>query len=182
MSLSNRPFGLLALVVCALLVAGCGFRPLYAPPAEGSGPETVYAFQAFRAMEIGPINDRDGQYLRSRLTRLFHPKGRDRVSRYELDISLVEGETSLAVKKSAVATRANLTVESRFSVVDLQAGDVVFSSTASVVSGFNIFESEFQTLSARDGARRRALDELSQEIRIRLATFFTRPSESPGGS
>ena len=169
-------------VVLTTCLAGCGFRPLYAPPAENVSEVNLYAFDAFRQMEIKTIKDRDGQFLRTRLLRLLQPKGRDRTVRYELTVELRESEKSLAVKKSAVATRANLKITARFNVHDFQQDNVVFSSQADVVSGFNIFSSEFQTLAARDGARKRALDELAQEIRVRLATFITREPESEPAS
>jgi hypothetical protein len=95
-----------------------------------------------------------------------------------LSIRISESERNLAVRKSSIATRANLTVRGEFSLVDRRDGKVLVSSDTSVTSGFNIFESEFQSLSALNSARFRALDSLAQQIRIRLATDLSSRSGS----
>ena len=168
-------------LICGLLlaaaVAGCGFRPLYAPPQEDSSGDGVYAFRAFRSVVIGNIPERDGQYLRTRLERLLHPRGLDESPRYVLSVQLNESIVDLAVRKSAVATRANLTVTGRFSLRRFGESDreevAGYTDEASSTSGFNTFQSEFQTLIAEQGARERALDDLAHQIRIRLASHLT---------
>jgi hypothetical protein len=167
------------IITLVLGLTACGFRPLYAPPVEsGNDSENVYAFDIFRSVAIESIPDREGQYLRNELTRLLHPNGADRQRFYSLSIRISESERNLAVRKSSIATRANLTVRGEFSLVDRRDGKVLVSGDTSVTSGFNIFESEFQSLSALNSARFRALDSLAQQISIRLATDLSSRSES----
>ena len=178
---SSKTFANARRVTIIALVLGltaCGFRPLYAPPIEsGNDSDSVYAFDVFRSVTIESIPDREGQYLRNELTRLLHPSGADPQRFYSLRIRISESERNLAVRKSSIATRANLTVRGEFSLVDRRNGDVLAEGDTSVTSGFNIFESEYQSLSALNSARFRALDSLAQQIRIRLATDLSSKGE-----
>ncbi len=161
----------LAIFMMVFGLTACGFRPLYAPPAaDGADADDVYAFDVFRSVAINNIPDREGQYLHNQLTKLLHPHGADAQRFYNLSISLSESERNLAVRKSSIATRANLTVRGIYSLLDKRTGEVVAKGNTSVTSGYNIFDSEYQSLSALNGARFRALDSLAQQIRIRLAT------------
>lgn len=160
-------------MVLTLSISACGFRPLYAPPTENAGIQGVYAFDALKRVVISNIPDREGQYLRNALVRLLHPNGRRGEAQYILKITLSEGIASLAVQRSAEATRANLTVTGNFSLMPVIAADQVHSGIVASTSGYNIFQSEFQTLMAEKGARERALDDLAQQIRIRLAAHLT---------
>lgn len=156
-----------------LATSACGFRPLYAPPDEDTKIQSVYAFDALQRVVIANIPDREGQYLRNALVRLLHPKGRQGEALLILDISLSESTSSLAVQRSAEATRANLTVQGSFQLRRVANRDNLHSDLVTSSSGYNIFRSEFQTLMAEKGARERALDDLAQQIRIRLAAYLT---------
>lgn len=163
------------LFCCALVLAlaGCGFRPLYAPPEEDVSQRGIYAFDIFKRVEITNIPDREGQYFRNALVRLLHPSGRSGVPIYRLDVTLRESTSSLAVKRSAVATRANLKIIGSFILHSNDKTRSALSGSVTSLSGYNIFQSEFQTLMAEKGARERALEDLAQQMRIRLAALLT---------
>ncbi|MEQ8319597.1 MAG: LPS assembly lipoprotein LptE [Rhodospirillales bacterium] len=162
---------LFALLVLA--VGGCGFRPLYTPPEEDVSGRSVYAFDIFKKVSIANIPDREGQYFRNQLDMLLHPSGRSAATEYELTVTLNEVTRNLAVKRSAVATRANLTVTAGYSLKPVGESKEIHTGTVKTSSGYNIFQSEFQTLMAEKGARERALDDLAHQLRIRLATVLT---------
>jgi len=159
--------------VLVLALAGCGFRPLYAPPQEDATGRGVYAFDIFKRVHINNIPNREGQYFRNQLVQLLQPSGRSPKHNYVLDVTLNETTQDLAVQKSAIATRANLTVVAAFSLIPLDDKDSAHSGTVQSSSSYNIFQSEFQTLMAEKGARTRALDDLAQQLRIRLAALLT---------
>jgi LPS-assembly lipoprotein len=166
-------FGIILAAV--LLTASCGFRPLYAPSGSDTAKAQVFAFDAFRKMEIAQIKDRDGQFLRNELVELMHPSGRARVVEYDLGIILSESKSGLAVRRSSDATRANLTIVANYVLKSRVSGadnKVVFSGSVKTTSGYNIFTSEFQTLSAEKSERERALKDVAQQLRLRLATEF----------
>jgi LPS-assembly lipoprotein len=155
-----------------LLTASCGFRPLYAPSGSETAQSQVFAFDAFRKMEIAQIADRQGQFLRNELVELMHPSGRARIVEYDLGINLSESKARLAIRRSSDVTRANLTMLAEFVLSSRTDNSVILRDTAKSTSGYNIFESEFQTLSAEKSARERALKDVAQQLRLRLATQF----------
>lgn len=168
-----------AVVAVLTGLSACGFRPLYAPPdQDGASAQNVYAFDVFRSVVIESIPNREGQYLRNELTRLLQPNGADAQRFYSLRVRISESGKDLAVRKSSIATRANLTMRGEFTLIDRRNGSAVASGNTSVTSGYNIFESEYQSMSALNSVRFRALDSLAQQIRIRLATDLSSKGEA----
>jgi len=154
-------------VVGLTLLAGCGFRPLYSEPATGDGVLTDFA-----AVQISPIADRLGQSVRNHLLDMLNPRGRPARPVYRLDVELKESIQKLAVRQTALATRANLLVGAEFWLVDSRSGRVVTSGSADVVSSYNLLDSEFATLSAENDARDQSALLIAQDIRARLGIYF----------
>lgn len=152
-----------------ILLQACGFRPLYGDGTPGS------ATPEFALINILPIPDRIGQQLRNHLLTALNPKKRSVRSQYIMKTKVNESISSLAVKKSAFATRANLILTANFSLADSAGGKIFFSSSRSITVSFNILDSEFATLMAKKNARQRAVRELSEDIRTQIGVYFSRP-------
>lgn len=150
-------------------LGGCGFQPLYGKSFAAYGPEE------FAAIKIRPIQDRIGQQLHNHLLSLLNPGGRPKKPRYVLTATVSESVTSLGVRKSAFATRANLTLSVNYQLSPLPIGDQILAGKDSIVVSYNILDSDFATLMAEKDARARAVRELAQVIRTRLAAQFVRP-------
>ncbi len=159
------------LVACGLL-SGCGFRPLYGDFQPGSAGER------FLEVEIDMPKDREGQLLRNELVGRFYGSEQRRAPRYRLGMELKESKTSLAVKKSAFATRGNLAMSVTFKLSDRTTGVGVFTGSSKVTVSYNILDSEFASLLAEKNARERAIRELSHDIRVRLGSYFDRLAET----
>ena len=147
-------------------VAACGFQPIYG----GSGPSGVRAELA--AIEVGLIKDRVGQQLRNELVQRLHPDGRPRKPAYRLHIDLSIDKRDLALKKSEIATRANLQIRATYSLRNNPDGKMLIQGTARITTSYDILRSDFATLAAEADARRRGVRELADEITNRLAVFL----------
>ena len=158
---------LLALAATVMLAA-CGFQPVYRSAGGPSG-EVVAALSQ---VDVGIIEDRAGQMLRNQLLTLLNPKGRPGKAQYVLAVKLTETRQELALKKSEVATRANLLFRAEFSLANATGGGQVVSGVSRVVVSYNVLTAEFATLVAEEDARRRAARELALEIADRLAAHF----------
>ena len=68
-------------------LAGCGFRPLYAPveAADGSQSDLV---EELAAVRVGQIGERSGQLLRRDLQRRFEGSRPGTPARYALQVAL----------------------------------------------------------------------------------------------
>jgi LPS-assembly lipoprotein len=156
----------LVLGLCALIVAGCGFRPLY-----GGGRNSEAATE-FASIRIDPIADRIGQQLHNHLLDLLNPRGRAVETKYVLRVELKGSTQGLAIAKSELATRSNYRLIATFQLVTTSNNEVVLTSSQMVVSSYDILISNFATLMAEKDAKTRAAQELSQIIRTQLAIYF----------
>mgnify|MGYP003651691550 CR=1 FL=1 len=156
-------------------LGGCGFRPLY---GRSGGADLS---DILSQVEIGPVrnntansNDiaRTGQQLHNALLEGLSPRGASGEQIYHLQVTLNESISSLAVQKSADATRADLMLSSSFTLLDLRTGAGLYSGNSQAVSSFNILNSEFATLMAEKGARDRAVQQLGDDIRLKVAIFL----------
>ncbi len=168
----SSKFKISCLMGALFLLGACGFRPLY---GQAAGQAALADLSLIR---IEPISDRLGQELHNNLLDLLSPQGRPQKPRYSLKIKLSQSKKTLAVQKSAFATRANLTISANFSLIAIGAGAVLmpkalFSSKSSIISSYNVLDSDFATVIAERNARTQAVRELADNIRTRLAVYFT---------
>jgi LPS-assembly lipoprotein len=163
---SFRTFTVLAFVA---VLGACGFQPLYGSRTHGNAPAE------FAKIRVEPIKDRIGQMLHNHLLTALNQKGRPGNPSYIMRTQVKEGAAFLAVRKSAFATRANLTVTARFNLIGAADRKSLFSDESRITVSYNILDSDFATLAARKDARARAVREISEDIRARLGIYFTRP-------
>lgn len=134
-------------------------------------------------IKVASIPDRLGQLLHNHLLTAFNPAGRRARTRYLMTTRVTESFQSLAVRKSAFATRANLTVRAQYILVNAANGNQLTTGQSSITVSYNILDSDFATLMGEKGARSRAVRELSEDIRIKLGVFFAirQGKEKDGG-
>ncbi len=159
----------LGLVVVAVLLAGCGFQPLY-----GTRDTLRAAQQGFPDVQVALISDRLGQLLRNELLDRINPRGVNRDPRYRLEVSAKETRSDIVILRDDTATFAKFSVEAQWALVDAETNAPVTRGTAQRTASFLISESEFAVLQAEADARRRATTQLAEDIRLRLALYFQR--------
>ncbi len=155
------------------VLTGCGFQPIY-----GAGTNSVFESE-MRLIEISPIKDRIGQQLRNELEQQITPKGRARLSKYILKVELSESTQGLSVKKSEIATRANLSFRASYNIVEKKDGALLSSGSNRMVTSYNILTETFATLMAEKDARKRAVREISIDITSKVAAFFKLNRDKP---
>lgn len=155
---------LLAIPAVLIGLAGCGFQPLYGErrPAAVSPSE-------LSSVQVDLIADREGQMLRNELLDLFQPAGASSKARYGLAVGLSIQRAGLGIRIDETATRANLIMVADFTVRDLANGDVMFRGRSRSITGYNVLDSEFATLSGENDAIRRAILDISQQISTRVS-------------
>ena len=156
---------LLIVMTCSAILTGCGFQPLH---SANSGASAAILAE----IHIAPIANRIGQKFRNLLLDKLTPKGQSLAPRYGLYVKLTEARQSLAVRKDTVATRANLIMRASFTLVRIEDEVVLMTNSAISANSYNILNEEFATLSAENDARVRAVRELSDTIRTRVAVYL----------
>ena len=165
MSLPRSISWLLIVTTCSAMLTGCGFRPLHSPKSGASAANLA-------EIRIEPIANRIGQQFHNLLLDKLNPNGPSLAPSYALHVSLTEDRQNLAVRKDTVATRANLIMRASFSLVRIGDDALLMNNSAISVNSYNILNEEFATLSAENDARVRAVRELSDTIRTRVAIYL----------
>lgn len=153
------------LVIALTLLAGCGFKPLYATTATSPGGA------ALNQTALAVIADRDGQKLRNLLTDRMHLRGTPQQPLYRLAITLERSETELGIRKDATASRAQLTLIAKMALTDT-AGKMLLTTTAQSSVSYNKLDAQYATLAAEENATDRALRTIADKIVNRLAVHF----------
>jgi LPS-assembly lipoprotein len=160
----RRPLLLAAL---ALLLPGCGLRPLYA--GGGSGPVA----QTLHSVEVGPIAGRAGWLVRTALQdRLGAPQGTR--GRYRLEVTLDDDITGFGIRSDDAATRERRTLRARYRLVANDRGTVVLDATAGSDVGIDVVASEYATVAAEQTALERLSKEVADQIVSRVALYASR--------
>ena len=157
---------LLTLLGLAAL-AGCGFKPMYAETASGSVNDDL------QAVRIAPLPERRGQILHNYLRDDINPYGQPATPLYELRIGLAETTDDSGIRRDETASREIITMRAAFELVDLKADAVVFQGQSRSSTAYNILDDRFASIVSADSARDRALRELSADIKLRLASYFS---------
>jgi LPS-assembly lipoprotein len=147
-------------------LTGCGFEAIYIEKTKS------YLESEIKLIEIKPIKNRVGQQIRNHLIKHIVRKDPATKFKYSLSITVTERKEELAIKKSEIATRANLTFQTQFSVINKTTKRKITSGTNRVITSYNILTSSFAGLMAEKDARKRAAREISRDILTKISVSF----------
>jgi LPS-assembly lipoprotein len=153
--------------ILLLALTACGFQPLYG----NRSLDAIRAEEGLARVSVGVIADRTGQMLRNELDVRLDPNNQNLRPLYNLSVTLTESIASLAVRRDASATRANLKLTAQYSLKLSSSSETIYSGTVRSLNSYDILgaENEFSNLTARDEARRRAARDLADQIALRIA-------------
>ena len=112
--------------------------------------------------------------MRNHLLDLINPNGEQAAS-HTLSVVLRESQQDLSIKKSAISTRARLTIIADFS---LAGNGKSFSGIAKVTTGYNLFKSEYATMVAEQNARSSGVTFIANEIANRVISHLNHQAPS----
>jgi LPS-assembly lipoprotein len=156
-----------AVLFLALLLSGCGLRPLYG--GGGSGPVA----QTLRAVSIGPVAGRAGWLVRTALEDRLQPR-QGSSPRYRLDVVLDDDITGFGIRSNDEVTRERRTLRARYQLVELDKGTIVLDATAGSDVGIDVVGSEYATVAAERTALERLAKEIADQIVTRVALYASR--------
>ena len=164
----------IAVSFVVLIFASCGFAPMYGEYGATQKPSVAAALDQ---VEIGNIPDWEGQYLRNALIDQFYHHGRPVDPRYALNVKeITERITDLDITKTSDATRAQLRLDTKMTLIDKEIGKVVLERDLLALTSFNVLEGRFTTRVSERNARENALNDLARQIELQMALYFDRES------
>jgi hypothetical protein len=174
-------------VAAALVLAGCGWRPLYERPSPD--PASGGAGAALAQISIDPVvpdtnldplttgstdvlyDSRAAQLLQNYLKNALNPHGSPSAAVYHLAVELQQQIRSAVSLGNGETTREDLIMAATYRLNNAK-GEEVLKDTASIVTSYDILQEPFSDLSSRRDAQQRAAQEVAQAIQTRLAVFL----------
>lgn len=163
-----------ALLALALLLPGCGLRPLYAGGSQGA------VARALTGVEVAPINGGGGWLMRNALIDRLGGRSGD-APRYRLEVELDDQIIGFGVRADNAVTRERRTLRARYRLVAADRGTVLLDATAGSDAGIDVVSSEYATIAAEDTALEHLSEQIADQIVTRLALYATR-MQSPAAS
>ncbi len=158
--MSRRAFSLSLL---ATIVSACSFRPLYGTSRDNDGLVDL------SYVGVSEQRARAGQLVRNELLRVMTGDG----SRYDLRMSITERVRSKSSLPGTGTARMELTLVGEYQLVESKNGNKVDSGTSFSTVSFDTVRQPVADLRAREAAGERAAKELANDIRTRVAVYFS---------
>lgn len=155
------------LLAAALLLSGCGLRPLYGGGSRGAVATTL------ESVAVAPIQGRAGWLVRTALEDRLGASESD-APRFRLEIQLDDNITGFGIRSDDAVTRERRSLRARYRLVDAARGTVLLDATAGADAGVDVVSSEYATVAAEQTALERLAVEIADRIVARVALYASR--------
>jgi LPS-assembly lipoprotein len=178
MSLASTAARLLAVAAMAALTAGC-FQPMYAEHADG----TPGLREKLMGVDIPPVDKpnaspeaRIGVDIRNALAFKLYGTATGMAPTHRLVLKFQTSRSSLIIdQNTGLPTSENVGVDAQFNLVEIATNKSVMSGTTFARTSYDIPGSyqRFARSRAFRDAEDRAADQIAENIKTRLASYFT---------
>lgn len=144
-------------ILGALLIAGCGFEPVYQENKTGPNVGSFALIEATNPIEFA---------YRERLRRRLGDPSTNTAFLIVSKISLED--RGVAVTQAREITRVRVEGQAIAQIVDQQSGNVVSTESVAGVTGYDATASAFATRSAKNAAEERLATDLAERIAARI--------------
>jgi len=179
--MTGRATGLI-LAVAAMLLAACGFEPMY-----GARTGSLATAEELSMVELAPILDRErqpyrlGLQMQNALSARLYPSG-VASPRYRLEVVVDRELQGFGFRSDEAVTRYGLRLIASYRLIDLATDQVALAETARVYNSFDVAQSDFATQMAERDMEERLTRELSERIASRLSLHFRDKAEDAGAA
>jgi LPS-assembly lipoprotein len=160
-----RNLGTLAILAVAVLLAACSYRPLYGTSADGKGVAV-----ALSSIAIAEQKTRSGQIVRNNLVSSF---GSSAEQAFTLRLMPEEKTQEVSALAGQKLSRHRLKLKVKFELLSRQSQEVVTSGASFSNVSYDTVEQPIADLRAVENARERAAREVAEDVRLRLAAYFS---------
>lgn len=162
----------IACLVAALLLSGCGYRPLYGSSADSAGVSATLA-----SVSIPAATDRVGQLIRNDLISSMRSGANE--DRYSLLLTPVVKKTGIIEKARSQSERQAINLSVNYDLVDKTTGTSLHKGKTFSQASYDLVGQPFADQQAETNAVERAAHEVSADIRTRLAAYFSSNPPNP---
>ncbi len=167
-----------ALLISAIGLTACGFRPLHGQPGQNAArtqANNVAGTMAY--IQIRPIENRNGQILRNYLLDRITPRGEPSTPHYRLTVTLTETETSVALNRDASETRTKVIIvaDYKLEAINSSPEKVILSGKEEASSAYSRRDTTqyaYADSAAKRHSAERSLEIISEAITRRIGLYF----------
>lgn len=158
-----------------LIISSCGFKPMYGQNSV-AGAELA---QVMANIDIDPVRSQSGR--QERLSQLLENNLRDRISplnatgetSYILKTNYEVIEQGYGIREDESVTLINLRLIVDFELVDIESDDAIMDGTARAIVTYDLVQSDFSNMTARNSSLERLAEEASNQVITRVGTFLS---------
>lgn len=165
----------------ALLLTGCGFRPLYGPATVSQGDVSA----SLRHVYVASIPERAGVWLRRHLETALAPHGPDLPAMHTLCVKIQNDARAKGFRRDGSAAATGIQCTAHFQLREHATNRVVLEDRVSANSSYMMANSAVRaalaTPVAAEAASDNAIAFLSQLIAERLAAYFVAQQKEQHG-
>ena len=161
----------IVLMVAALVLAGCGYRPMYGSSATSPG-----VAGSLSSISIPEPTDRTGQLIRNELISSMQTgRGEDK---YMLNLTTTLADNGVILDKQPSVGRQAILITTSYELVDRSTGKILTKGTTFARVPYDVVRQPFADMQAQKDATERAAREVGADIRTRLAAYFAKQQQS----
>lgn len=148
--------------VLCLMLAACGFTPVYGPGGSGTALQNRVA--------VDPPRDREGFLL---VRQLEDRLGRPSAAAYRLAVAIEIGQENRAIDPDGDIRRLHLVGAADYTLLDNVTGATVATGSVDSFVGYSATGTTVATLAARSDAQERLMTILADDIvrRLQVTSF-----------
>jgi hypothetical protein len=154
----------LMIILCAVLMAGCGFTPVY--------HQKKGYVDALASIRIDTPKGREHQQIRVALEDRLAPMGMNPKVRYILEPNVSTLLQPISIESDGTTSRYRMIARSTLRLYDASDRKLLMSDRVERFSSYTIARADFSTYTSNKDATRQLMDELAEELRARLIRYF----------
>jgi LPS-assembly lipoprotein len=158
---------LAAILAACLVLAACGFQPLYGTRVDGSS-----ASRDLASVSVAEQPTRLGQLIRNELLSTIAPAGQQGADRYVLELRPQAAEEVSIRDFDTGVLRRSFRIEVAFRLSETGINGELYSGRSFSQASYDRTGTPFSDMQARITAEERAAKEVGADIATRLAAFF----------
>lgn len=156
-------------LLCCLIMAGCGFEPVYEDKAASLDVRDVLS-----RIEIVAPEGRNGDQLKAALEDHFYQKSISETPRYRLELTLSEQSEAFIIDPAGISSRFDLTLRSHFTLTRVADNAMLKRGRVARRVSYNVSEDiDYSTYISQKDAIKRGIDEIAEDLRMRITALFS---------
>jgi len=172
---------LFSVILLALMISSCGFKPMYGKFSDDSNLRDIMANIRIDEVREDGRKTRLGMVIRNGLLDRITPYGETAAPDYSLTVTFKVIESGYGIREDESVTLQNLKLVASYQLFDLlnaangpEAGQKpILDSAARAIVTYDLIQSNYSNMAARQAAIERLSDEVSNQIATRVGAFLS---------